>query len=103
MMFMDAKVGNDRFQMQGRGGRKRAGTDMGLDTDIVSISHVTDLLALRNPPAGAQVRLDEGQRAVFKIGGVAPAGVNSLAAGNRDFNVFGDQLGYLGSRRGRFL
>ncbi len=67
--------------MQSGGDGNRAAADMKLYAYIIDIGSIADFFAFRNAAGIAQVRLDNLQRAVFKIRRVLPPGIDALPAG----------------------
>ena len=96
MQFVDHEVGDGRFHVQGGCGGDGAAADMDLDGDVIDVGHVADLLDFGDTAAGADVRLDDAQAAVFQEGAVTPAPVDAFTGGQRDVHMVGHLLHHLG-------
>ncbi len=81
MVLVNDKVGDHRFQLQRHGGGQRAGARMGLNADIIGVRHVADLTDLRQTAAVSDVRLDNLDGPIFKVGTILPARIDPLAGG----------------------
>ena len=87
---MDKEVGDSGLYLERSRRGDGAAANVQLNADIVDMGHIADFFDFCNASGVANIGLDYGEAPLFKEGPVAPAGEDTLAAGQRDRSLVCD-------------
>lgn len=87
MFFVNHKIGDGSLYLESGSSGNGSAAYMYLNTDVVNLRHIADLLGFRDTAGVGKIRLNKRQSAVLKKRPEIPAGIAALAGGKRNITL----------------